>query len=152
MYRVTALGSFDYLVSAQGPIAVGLWTADGTLLASTTITTGSTLANDADMKRFRRPAFAGPDLFCGGVCDLGKLMNFSVADPNNGTVIMAPEIQLGMAVESSASGFNFLTASRARRVMPFWLPILNFSRFPNQQPSGWLVRACWSCWRRRRRC
>jgi hypothetical protein len=136
---VTALGSFDYLVSAQGPIAVGLWTECGTLLASQTITSGSTLVNECRYEAI--PAIQlSPDqtYFVGAYVTSGELMNFSVADPNNGTVIMAPEIQLGMAAESSVAGFNFPDSTESPSGYVFLAP--NFEFQPVPEPATlWLV-------------
>jgi hypothetical protein len=138
---VTALGSFDYLVNAQGPIAVGLWTADGTLLASHIITSSSMLVNECRYEAI--PAIQlslDQTYFVGAYVTSGALMNFSVADPDDGTVVMAPEIQLGMAAKSSAAGFNFLDSIQSPSGYAFLAP--NFEFQPVPEPSTfWLVGA-----------
>jgi hypothetical protein len=138
---VTALGSFDYLVSAQGPIAVGLWTADGTLLASTTITTGSTLVNECRYETIPTVQLSSDQTyFVGAYVTAGDLMNFSVVGPDHGTVVMAPEIQLGMAVESSASGFNFPDSFESPSGYAFLAPNFEFQPVP-EPATFWLVGA-----------
>ena len=138
---VTALGSFDYLVTAQGPIAVGLWSADGTLLASNTITSGSTLVNECRYEAIPAVQLSlDQTYYVGAYVISGDLMVFSVADPNNGTVIMAPEIQLGMAATSSAAGFNFLDSIESPSGYAFLAPNFEFQPVP-EPATFWLVGA-----------
>jgi len=138
---VTALGSFDYLVNGYGPIAVGLWTADGTLLATHTITSGSTLANECRYEAISAIQLSSDQTyFVGAYVISGDLMGFSVIDPDQGTVIMAPEIQLGMAARSSAAGFNFTDSIESPAGYVFLAP--NFEFQPVPEPSTfWLVGA-----------
>src|ERR1039457_2908659 len=79
---VTALGSFDYLVTDQEPIAVGLWTADGTLLASSTITSGSTLVNQSRYEPIPVVQLSlDQTYFVGAYLLSGQYMNFYAIDP-----------------------------------------------------------------------
>lgn len=136
---VTALGSFDDLVTGQGPIAVGLWTADGTLLASHTITSGSTLVNECRYEAI--PAIllsSGQTYFVGAYVTAGDLMNFYVVGPDHGTVIMAPEIQLGMAAMSPAAGFNFPDSIENSSGYVFLAPNFEFQPVP-EPATFWLV-------------
>src|SRR5690242_17720371 len=45
--NLTALGCFNYIVSAQGTTFVGLWSDTGSLLASNAITQASSLVNQS---------------------------------------------------------------------------------------------------------
>jgi hypothetical protein len=138
---VTALGSFDDLVSSQGPIEVGLWMADGTLLASDTITSGSTLVNECRYEAISAIQLS-PDqtYFVGAYVTSGDLMNFSVVDPDYGTVVMAPEIQLGMGARSSAAGFNFPDSIESPSGYAFLAPNFEFQPVP-EPATFWLVGA-----------
>lgn len=58
---VTALGCFDYLLGpGQGAVQVGLWNSSGSLLASNTITTSSTLFNQSRYQAVT-PVFLAPN-------------------------------------------------------------------------------------------
>jgi hypothetical protein len=140
---VTALGCFDYVVTGQGPMAVGLWAADGTLLASNTITAGSTLVNQtryepipAVQLSLDQTYYVGAYLLSGAYMTCYAV----VPDTGDGTATMAPEIPLGMAVKSSAAGFNFpdsiVGPSNTALVAP------NFEFQPVPEPATfWLVGA-----------
>jgi hypothetical protein len=67
-------------------------------------------------------------------------MNFSVADPNSGTVIMAPEIQLGTATISSTAGFNFPDSIDSPSGYVFLAPNFEFQPVP-EPATFWLVGA-----------
>jgi hypothetical protein len=138
---VTALGSFDYLVSGQGPIKVGLWMADGTLLASHTITSGSMLVNECRYEAIPAVQLSSDQTyFVGAYVTSGDLMNYFVVDFDFGTVIMAPEIQLGMVAVSSAAGFNFPDNIESPSGYVFLAP--NFEFQPVPEPATlWLVGA-----------
>ena len=104
---VTELGCFDYLFSQNlGPIQVGLWDANGTLLASNTVTSLSPLL---DQSRYE-PVTPVP-LDPGIVYHLGAFspngsINLNVAAPSvGGGVVSAAVIQLLAAAASTNSLF-----------------------------------------------
>jgi hypothetical protein len=140
---VTALGSFDYLVTDQEPIAVGLWTADGTLLASSTITSGSTLVNQSRYEPIPVVQLSlDQTYFVGAYLLSGQYMNFYAIDPQDGagSATMAPEIQLGAAAMSSASSFTFPDSIEGPSGSALLAP--NFEFQPVPEPSAfWLVGA-----------
>jgi hypothetical protein len=108
---VTALGCFDYIVSSQqqGPILVGLWAADGTLLASNTITTNSTLIGQAWYAPIDPVLLLTNQTYYLGAFPTSGGMVIQAYSPEDGPgyADMAPEIQLGMAVNSTNVGFTF---------------------------------------------
>jgi hypothetical protein len=138
---VTALGSFDFVVTGQGPIAVGLWSADGTLLASNTITSDSTLVNECRYEAIPAVQLSLNQTYIVGAHVIsGDTMVFYVDDPNNGTVIMAPEIQLGTAATSSTAGFNFPDSIEIPSGYVFLAPNFEFQPVP-EPATFWLVGA-----------
>jgi len=138
---VTALGSFDDLLNNQGPVVVGLWTADGMLLATHTITSGSTLVNECRYETI--PAvllFSGQTYFVGASSTSGDGIVFNAVGSDGETVIMAPQIELGMGAESSATGFNFPSSIQNSSGYAFLTS--NFEFQPVPEPAiFWLMGA-----------
>lgn len=107
---VTALGCFDEIVSNQpGPVWVGLWAADGTLLASNAVTTNSTLISRARYEPINPILLLTNETYYLGAFSPSGGMVIHAYSPGNGSgyVNTAPEIQLGMAVGSTNSSFSF---------------------------------------------
>lgn len=107
---VTALGCFDYILTNQpGPVSVGLWAADGTLLASGTVTTNSELTGQARYEPVNPVELLTDETYYLGAFASAGAMIIQAFAPGNGPgyVNMAPEIQLGTAVNSTNAGFTF---------------------------------------------
>lgn len=106
---VTALGCFDYIVSNEGPVSVGLWAADGTLLASNIVTTNSVLISAARYESINPVLLDSNETYYLGAFAQPGAMIIQAFAPGNGFgyVNMAPEIQLGTAVGSTNSVFTF---------------------------------------------
>ena len=108
---VTALGCFVYILTNQpGPMLVGLWAADGTLLASNAVTTNSLLIGQARYEPIDPVLLStNESYYLGALASSGAMIidAFAPGDGGGGYVGMAPEIQLGMAVGSTNTGFTF---------------------------------------------
>jgi len=98
---VTALGVFDYIFTTpnEGPISVGLWNANGSLLSSSLVASNSVLLNSTRYESIT-PTFlsAGLTYYIGAYAPAGTLLLSGVDPTMDGPVTMSPEIQLGMAV------------------------------------------------------
>ena len=99
---VVALGCFDYLFGpGQGAIEVGLWDDTGTLLASNTITAGSTLVNQSRYQSIN-PLLLDPNQLyhLGAFPTNGTWINLQIAAPSvGGSIVTAPEIVLGNSAQ-----------------------------------------------------
>jgi hypothetical protein len=107
---VTALGCFDYIASSDpSPILVGLWAADGTLLASNTITTNSTLISQARYEFIDPVLLSTNETYYLGAFSTSGAMIIDAYSPADGFGFadMAPEIQLDAAVSSTNLSFSF---------------------------------------------
>lgn len=108
---VTALGCFDYSVSFQSePISVGLWSADGSLLASNSVTTNSALVNQVWYEPITAvPLLANETYYLGAYSSADGMVisTYSSIGGSGGYVNMASEVQLGMAVFSTNQNFSF---------------------------------------------
>lgn len=105
---VTDLGCFDYLFDSNpGGIEVGLWAPDGTLLASNTVTSASTLAGATRYESIT-PVFLDP----GSVYHLGAFYPSNTFSVNmcvpllGGSFVTSPQIQVRGSA-STGSGFAF---------------------------------------------
>lgn len=101
---VTALGCWEETISGEpAPICVGLWAADGTLLASNTVSTNSTLTNEFWYEPINPVLlFTNQTYYLGAASPPGPIIIGAFAPGGgSGFVNMAPEIQLGMAVIST---------------------------------------------------
>ncbi len=102
---VTELGAFNYLLSGQDAIPVGIWTAGGTLIASNSITTNSPVLNQT-----RYQSITPVPLNPGQTYHIGAFVN-GVISPNilgNGLGDFAPGPGIligGYAV--GTNGFSF---------------------------------------------
>ena len=98
---VTALGSFEGTMVATGePIAIGVWAADGSLLASNMVTAASSLVNQTVYEPIDPVAlWAGQTYSIGVYAQGGTIIVIGVA-PTEGSVTTAPDIRLGTAVAS----------------------------------------------------
>jgi len=105
---VTDLGVFNYIVTSQTNIQVGLWDSSNNLLASNTITPASTLTNQT------RYASITPVLCIPGVVyHIGAFapnvlsIQFDVVTPDlGGSVTLSPELQLRGSAESVGASFS----------------------------------------------
>lgn len=108
---VSHLGAFTNIVVDQGPVVVGLWSADGTLLASANVTGGGELVNNSlytaieplwlvPMQEYHLGAFSPAS---------GRIyMSFYDALQPNNTLIVGPGIQfIGQAQNGSTAGLAF---------------------------------------------
>lgn len=108
--NVTALGTFDYIVSGAGGWQVGLWRADGTLLASETITASSAAVNQSLYQSITPVLLTAGQTYYVAVYSPSGPFPFYVVGPNadpNGYATMSPEIQLGIIAYSPNAGFAF---------------------------------------------
>lgn len=106
---VTSLGCFADALAGQSPLWAGLWSADGALLGTSTITPGSPLLNQS-----RYEAIAPVSLMAGATYHLGAAapsgtLIVAVAGPGEigGSVSLAPELQLGGAIAHIGPGLGF---------------------------------------------
>jgi hypothetical protein len=109
---VTALGCSDEIVSSElGPTWVGLWAADGTLLASNAVTTNSALTGLVRYQSIDPVLLSSNETYyLGAFSTNGMVIN--AYDPEHGNgydgpVNMAPEIQLESAIGSTDESFSF---------------------------------------------
>lgn len=107
---VTALGCFDYIITNQpGPVWVGLWAADGSLLASNSVSTNSVLVNDAWYAPISPVPLLTNETYSVAAFSPAGPMIISAFTPGDGGgyVDTSPEIQLGMAVATTNASFVF---------------------------------------------
>jgi len=109
---VTDLGCFDYLFASNpGGIEVGLWDQGGTLLASNTVTSGSTLVGQTGYES-RYESITPVMLDPGTVYHLGAFYPSNTFSLNisvpliGGSFVSSPQIQVRGSA-SSGSGFAF---------------------------------------------
>lgn len=105
---VTALGCFEYVVTNENnPIVVGLWAADGTMLASANVTTNSTSISAARYEPIDPVLLStNQTYYLGAYSTSGMIINV-FASTEGGFANMAPEIQLGQAVSSTNAALAF---------------------------------------------
>jgi hypothetical protein len=112
--QITALGCIDSspnytLVSDQGPITVGLWADDGTLLASSVIYTTNDLFNQTRYVSVTPFTLSAGQTYRLGAYAPSGIINLNVIGPPpnfDGSVTLASLIQLGGSA-SASSGFSF---------------------------------------------
>jgi hypothetical protein len=107
---VTALGCFDYIVSnAPEPMLIGLWAADGTLLASNGISTNSILIDQTRYAPIEPVLLSTNQTYYLGAFPTSGGMVIEAFAPEDGPgyASMAPEIQLNTAVYSTNVSFTF---------------------------------------------
>ena len=106
---VSDLGVLSSVVGSQGPIEVGIWAPNGTLLASNTITSSSSLTN------FTRYESITPVLLNqGSIYHIGAFSPTSgnlfvnvISTNVGGSVAVSPDLQLRATAQSSSSTFSF---------------------------------------------
>ena len=106
---VTALGAFEYNLPS-GPVDVGLWDSAGDLLASSTITGGSTLVDQSRYETIAPVTLTlGQTYYLGEFSPGGVLQSVAVnpSIPPYGYATMSPEIQLGNVAYENNSNFGF---------------------------------------------
>lgn len=106
---VTALGVLDSIFTTpnEGPISVGLWAANGTLLSSSLVASNSALLNSTRYEAVT-PTFlsAGLSYYIGAYAPAGTIVLAGEDPGTGGSVTMSPEIQIGGAVyDPGAFGF-----------------------------------------------
>jgi hypothetical protein len=105
---VTGLGVFTYVIMNQGDVQVGLWKANGTLIASNTITATSGTYNQSSYE-----SIAPVLLMPGQVYHLGVYVPatgsvlLNVVAPDLGTVNISPDVHLRSSAVSTGPGFVF---------------------------------------------
>ncbi|HMP82427.1 MAG TPA: DUF4082 domain-containing protein [Verrucomicrobiota bacterium] len=133
---VTALGCFDYLLSpGQNTILVGLWAADGTLLASNAVTAASQVEN------YSRYEASGPVVLNPGqVYHIGASsatlpILFSAVSPEyGGYAVLSPEVQL-LGWAASFGGFLFPVASPGTPGIAAAAPNFQYTLVQSQVPE-----------------
>jgi hypothetical protein len=137
---VTALGCFDYVVSNDpGPILVGLWAADGTLLTSDAVTTNSLLISQTRFEPINPVLLSTNETYyLGAFSPSGALIiNAFGAGNGFGYVNMAPEIQLGMVASSSNFNFSFPGTTQGSTGSAIVPPVLNITLTNNEVLISW---------------
>jgi hypothetical protein len=105
---VTALGAFTYLGNQN--IEIGLWNSSGTLLASQTITSASTVIDQSRYQSIAPVDLTADQTYYLAAFSLSGPLGAIVVTPDtapNGFAMMSPDIQLGQVAYSSNSGFTF---------------------------------------------
>jgi hypothetical protein len=103
---VNALGCLDYLFDVQGPLSVGLWDADGSLLASSSISAASPPVNESRYEAITPVTlFAGVTYHIGAYSPSGTIILDAALPGEGGSVHTSPEIQL----ETAAVGYSDFT-------------------------------------------
>jgi hypothetical protein len=108
---VTALGAFTYNLPS-GSTDVGLWSSDGTLLASSVITSGSTLVDQSRYESITPILLTpGQTYYLGEFSSSGPIQSIAVypTEPSgpDGYATMSPDIQLDDAAWQTNSIFEF---------------------------------------------
>ena len=144
---LTALGCLNYSLTNSGaqPIEVGLWAANGTLLASNTITTGS-LSLDISHYEFITPVMlASNQLYYLGAFATSGAMDITAYDPQSrivlGSATMSPEIQLGAGAHSSSTDFSFPDTVFDSPGSAIFAPNFEFEPTPVPVPSTFCLLA-----------
>ncbi len=136
---VTDLGAYDYLFTSANdpsPISVGLWNANGTLLASSSVSFDSVLVN-ATRYEAVTPTFlsAGLTYYIGAYAPGGTIV-LSGEDPGmGGSVTMSPEINIGMAVYDPGA-YGFPTTSGGNQGSALIAPNFQFVDAVPEPSSG----------------
>lgn len=112
--EVTALGAFNYILSGSEQIQVGLWDANGALLASEIINTSSTSNNQSLYKSITPTLLTADQTYYLAAYLLNSpslSFQFYVVGPDvdepNGYATMSPDIQLGSIAYTPDAGFAF---------------------------------------------
>jgi hypothetical protein len=136
---LTSLGSFNYITTNSGPIAVGLWAANGTLLASNTISLNSPLQNQSRYESIDPISLTKGSTYYLGAYSLAGGISFVEATPEDGGfVITSSEIQLGSATASTTAGFALPTDLQGGPGSAFLAPNMEFSVVPEPSPLAFL--------------
>jgi len=109
---VTALGAFDYDLPV-GPVYIGLWDSAGDLLASSTMTSSSTLVNQSRYETIVPVTLTLDQTYYLGEFLPGGVLQAVAVNPSTspyGYATMSPEIQLGNAAYENNSDFGFPSA------------------------------------------
>jgi len=149
--NVTALGAFSYIVPGAGGVKVGLWDASGSLLASNTITTASTLDNQSRYKTVTPVLLtAGQTYYLAAYIPLGQGSPIAVTPSSEpyGYATMSSEIQLGMVAYSQNSGFSFPGTTDGYTGCAIIAPNFQYTVVPEPSTLGllgggaglWLIR------------
>jgi hypothetical protein len=135
---ITSLGCFNDVVTSQGPISVGLWASDGSLLASASVTTTNVLLNQSRYEPITPlPLSIGATYYIGAFAPSGTISGNFVAPQAGGSAITAPEIQLGLMASATNSIFEFPANTEGVPGGGFMGPNFQFSSIP--EPSSQLL-------------
>jgi len=103
---VTSLGCFDYITTQPNGISVGLWAPNGSLLASSAVSSSSTLVNQTRYESISPIVLSPGQTYYLGAYVNGGTIVFNAVDPQQGgSITTSPGIQLGQAV----AGFGSFT-------------------------------------------
>lgn len=134
---VTALGAFTYNLPS-GSTDVGLWSSDGTLLASSIITSDSTLVNQSRYESIA-PVMLTPGLtyYLGEFSSSGAIQSVAVypTEPSgpDGYATMASEIELDDAAWQTNAIFEFPSVTAGSPGAAIIAPNFEFQTVP--EPS-----------------
>ena len=150
---VTSLGCFDYVLSNQNPVTIGLWDSGGNLLASSTITLGSHEDNDARYETIPALSLAANSTYWIGAhsSDGFLLVNAAGPDDIGGSISLSSGLGLSKAA-FGGSGFTFPTLDAGPDGSAYLAP--NFQFEPVPEPSTVVLGAAGMLfllfWRRRK--
>jgi hypothetical protein len=133
---VTALGAFDYIVPANGVLEVGLWDANGTLLASGTVSAASTSVNQSLYDSITPVMLTAGQTYYLAAYSAASLQFYDAgpdANPSYGNVTMSPEIQLGVIAYTPDAGFAFPSTTEGSQDDAIIAPNFKFEAVP--EPS-----------------
>ena len=107
---LTALGAFDYLVGAQGPISVGLWNSSGTLLASHLVASSSSLTNQTRYESITPILLSPGQVYTvGAYSSSGSLLLQAFFPGSGGSVSTSSDILLRGYANNPSASFGFPT-------------------------------------------
>jgi hypothetical protein len=130
---VTSLGCFDYILNSysQTPMSIGLWAANGSLLASNSVTSTSPLVGQSRYEPITPvPLAVGLTYHIGAYYPSNGVTVLLAAVPEGGgSVTTSPLIQFGAAVQEP-SGFGFPTPVTGGAGAAFLVPNFQFVAVP----------------------
>jgi len=130
---VTSLGCFDYILNGnnESPMSVGLWAANGSLLASNSVTATSPLVGQSRYEPITPVVLAAGLTYHLGAYypSNGVTVLLAAAPGNGGSVTTSPFIQFGGAVQEP-SGFAFPTPVQGGAGAALLVPNFQFVAVP----------------------
>ena len=137
---VTSLGCFDYIFggNSQSPMSIGLWAPDGSLLASNSVSSTSSLLGQSRYESITPVALAPGLTYHIGAYNPsnGVTVLLAAVPADGGSVSTSPLIQLGTAV-ANFSGFAFPNSEQGGPGAAFLVPNFQFVAVP--EPASFIL-------------